>query len=887
MKYNSVKSRESRFSTALSYTLTKSEYYESIELYEPSDELRNAVILPDNWQYSIKAVWTGIVPPKDMNIVQGWKIHVSCLKTDANSILSIVSDYCFKNSLHFKFLSDYTIFQISNSKSWNRGASGKFITIYPNDFENFKIIINELSKIFGKKYVGPYILSDKRAPNCNIVFYRYGGFKLLSNSSDKTEAYIVNSDGTQYHDVRNAFYSTPPWVSEPFESKENENTQYIDNKFLITEALHFSNTGGIYLAEDLNENKEIVIKEARPYTAVDNFGNDAVYNLEKEFQILQLLELGGYTPKPISIFREWEHLFLCMEKIEGVTLLEYCAKNFLALKIKPGQNETINYYRNLIQIFINIIKAIHYIHDKEVIIGDLSHNNIFVNPETLNIKMIDFEGAKRINIDNDSNITTPGFVNQLRAENSSMQKVHDYNSLGLIFSASILPINSILEIKENFFEDAVKVTRANMFIPVKLTEIIADLMRQKNECDLDIYLKKLIDVLDDLEVEYRDYIKLKFTKFLISEDCTDVHKIINFNDSVANFQRPFRPYPVFAGEHEPLSIAFGGLGVVYAKYILYNKLSKSEESWLTSMLQSASGSHSLYTGLSGSTWALHDMGYRKEAENLFDKLITSPTLFQGLDVYSGASGSGLCALHLWKDSGNEKYLNHARRIGRVLEKLAIRNKNGISWWSDNDEIPIGYAHGASGISLFLLYLGICIDKKNYIELGFEALKHDLSYALDGYEPGIISYPESNIENSIVFPYWRWGSAGVGTTAIRYWAYTKDSELFQNIQNLVPDTQRWFSVCPGLSNGLAGLANFAIDIYQFTKDETALASAHRILASLEMYKIPKEKGLAFPGDFLFRICTDFATGSSGIALVLDRLKKSSKNFNFVCDSLLEV
>jgi serine/threonine protein kinase len=889
MKYNSANNRQSRFSTTLRYTFIESEYYVPFETYIPTKELRELVksLLPENWQFDIKAIWTEAIPPYDLEVVQGWKIHVSCIKKDAIEVLSTVVKYCASKGIRFKFLSDYKIFQLTNSKAWNRGGSGKFITIYPQTTEIFKSVIQNLSELLGQNYVGPYILSDKRSPTCPILYYRYGGFKLLVDSSITSNPYIVQPDGTQYLDTRGSSYVLPPWVEEVFNEEADEETHYLDKRFVITEALHFSNTGGVYLANDLNNDElEIVIKEARPHTCIDDFGADSVANLNKEYQILQLLESGSYTPRPFMLFHEWEHTFLAMEKIEGITLSVYVSGKSLALQIQENQNNAIQYYKNLIKIFINTLLAIKWIHEKGIIRGDISQNNIFINPDTLDIKIIDFEGAKRVGIDNDSKITTHGFTGELRKNSVTMEFFHDLNSIGLTFAALILPINNLVGIKPDYFNSAMKVVEKNMFIPNGLINIISDLIKQNFYSDEIInYINRLEKTSLDLQKEYEKYLHNKSKNIKSILMGFSVEDILAFNDSVVNFEKRSRPYPVFAGEHEPFSIAFGALGVLYTKYLVLNSINQKEENWILNNFDITSNNHGLYTGLSGASWALYEMGYHDISEKLFQKLLSSHTLFQNLDIYSGAAGTGLCALHLWEKTHNELYLNHAHRVGRVIKGLVYKNTNGISWFSEDEEIPVGYAHGGSGIALFLLYLGITVDDPSYVELGLAALQHDLSYGSDSYETGVISFPESSHSKSIVFPYWRWGSAGIGTTALRFWAHTQDSDLFKIIQNLIPDTQRWYSVSPGLNNGLAGLANFSIDVYQFTQDKSALEAAHKTLATLEMYKINKESGVAFPGDFLFRICTDFATGSSGVALVLDRLKKNRNNFNFTCDNIL--
>ena len=40
---------------------------------------------------------------------QGWKIHISCYYDNYQDILNIVSDYCFRNKITFKYINNTNI----------------------------------------------------------------------------------------------------------------------------------------------------------------------------------------------------------------------------------------------------------------------------------------------------------------------------------------------------------------------------------------------------------------------------------------------------------------------------------------------------------------------------------------------------------------------------------------------------------------------------------------------------------------------------------------------------------------------------------------------------------------------------------------------------------
>jgi hypothetical protein len=51
---------------------------------------------------------------------------------------------------------------------------------------------------------------------------------------------------------------------------------------------------------------------------------------------------------------------------------------------------------------------------------------------------------------------------------------------------------------------------------------------------------------------------------------------------------------------------------------------------------------------------------------------------------------------------------------------------------------------------------------------------------------------------------------------------------------------------------------------------ALDIARKVAAGIDLFRVNKPEGIAFPGDELVRLSCDFGTGSIGIAVFLNRL-----------------
>ena len=64
---------------------------------------------------------------------------------------------------------------------------------------------------------------------------------------------LISPEGEAIPDVRTPYFRSTSWVSDPFPGDEPEHRDLTlhNGKYLIKKALAFSNSGGVYLAEDL------------------------------------------------------------------------------------------------------------------------------------------------------------------------------------------------------------------------------------------------------------------------------------------------------------------------------------------------------------------------------------------------------------------------------------------------------------------------------------------------------------------------------------------------------------------------------------------------------------------------------------------------------------
>jgi hypothetical protein len=121
------------------------------------------------------------------------------------------------------------------------------------------------------------------------------------------------------------------------------------------------------------------------------------------------------------------------------------------------------------------------------------------------------------------------------------------------------------------------------------------------------------------------------------------------------------------------------------------------------------------------------------------------------------------------------------------------------------------------------------------------------------------------------PYWKYGSAGMVTALLRFFAVTGSEEYLDVLSRALRDVSRKYAIYPGRFFGLSGLGDCLLDVTDFSEEGTSAREAADMIADgLMLFATPRPSGIAFPGESLQRLSCDFGTGSAGVALFLHRL-----------------
>ena len=877
-----------RSSSNLIYRLLHKDYAESFSAYSPATEDFYDVVhsrLPEGWSIHRKDIWFHCSPSLPALPLQGWKIHVSSTLGKSREVLEKVISVLFKHSdVAFKFSLDRSLLSLLNSKSWPRGGSGKFITIYPPDNRRFIDLIEEIDQATAGM-PGPYILSDSRYKNSQVVFYRFGGIRPHTTLNARGEKIPVlkGPDGAVIPDQRLAYPVTPAWETPvlPVGSSEEGNGKaltLLHGRYTIEKAIAFSNAGGVYYARDNHIGRKVVIKEARPCVNATAENYDAVDLLKKEHRLLTVVADTGIAPQPLDLFQEWEHWFLVEEFIEGTAMSHHSAASNILLRTRMTERDCREWNAMFSKLCANLIRILKILHSRQIVFADLSPSNLIVFGNDHDLKIIDFEGAHQLGVDCALNIYTPGFVSQHRVAGGQARIEDDYYSAGAVLLAYLLPINGLLHLNPLARQQFLASIRADIHLPKSIADLINNLM----------------DQADTSSLEPMAAVEFQETSLPSTHDCdvkpsyacqSVVNDIVRHLNGVAEYHRNDRLYPADPGVFatNPLSLAYGAAGVSYALHRLTGAVPQAAIDWiLQHKITSTEYPSGLYIGMAGIAWSLLEMGVREPAEEILQSSFKHPLAYNTPDLFHGIAGWGMAGLRFFEATGNELYLEQAKEAGNSLLASCRKSEQGY-YWTESEERPLGLAHGSSGISLFLLYLYLATEEQRYFAAGLRALDFDLAAAVRTKDGGL-SWGKSVESPSPLYSYWRFGSAGIGMVTARYQRLIGSHRYHSILEQIFIDTDRKYAVFPGRFAGLAGLGEFLLDMHDLSGEQRFLNSAKKVAEGIMHFRVERN-GAAFPGELSSRLCCDYGTGSAGIALFLNRLLKNQKS-DFMLDSFFE-
>lgn len=289
----------------------------------------------------------------------------------------------------------------------------------------------------------------------------------------------------------------------------------------------------------------------------------------------------------------------------------------------------------------------------------------------------------------------------------------------------------------------------------------------------------------------------------------------------------------------------------------------------------------LYFGRAGTAWALYDaarhLGDEELAAGALRTALALPVRWPNPDVCHGAAGAGFAQLHLWRATGDERFLARAQSCADGLAEAVERDGDRVFWPVPDDFDSamagmrhFGFAHGVAGVGAFLLAAGTATGRADHVDLAVAAGDTLAAEAERGPWGARWRDSRDSAPGQGMLYHWCSGASGVGTFLIRLWQAHGDPRFRQLAEEAGAAVRhaRWVSPSAAC-HGLAGNGHFLLDLadavggpYRAWADDLAAALYARHGLADGRRVLPDESGA--------EVRADYQTGLSGCVDFLLRL-----------------
>jgi serine/threonine protein kinase len=821
----------------LAYCQADPVFFENPARIRDRDSLFAVPALPARWNRGDSDMWVVLRPPAVELPEQGWKIHVSSTPVDAQTVCERVLEFCFDSGIAVKYLRSRAAFELLNSKYADRGSSGKLLTIYPENSQQFSEILPRLAARL-RGFTGPYILTDLRFEQ-SPVYARYGAFRPMAYTAPNGDfVYAIRDpDGRLVPDDRSPSFTMPEWIEVPEVLRSSLAARDAagdeDFPFQIERPIHFSNAGGVYLAKGRDSGPYVVLREARPYAGLDADGVDAVERLGRERDVLRRLDGLQCVPRLIDYLTVWEHHFLVEEYIEGRTLMVEVFDRYPLVGPDPAADALAEYTRWANDLLAKVDHALMSVHSRGLRFADLHPGNIIVRPDG-SVALVDFELACDLADPRRPGLATPGFT----APAGLIGRAADHYVLNCLRQWVFLPISPLTD------RDPVKLA--------SLTEVISShfpvapgfasrMVRQfsvgRPALGADI-ARRPFDAPEPDWPGIRDSIAA----------------------GILSSATPDRTDRIFPGDPQQFvsggfTVAYGAAGVLWALQQVGCGVPAEHVDWLvTAARRSTEQRPGLLDGLHGVAMVLDALGRRDDALDLLGRARSRHDTLATPGIHSGHAGAGLSMLHFFTATDDEELRAGAVELGTTL----ARNLTDDSSRMFRPDGRVGLQHGLTGVGFFFLRLYEATGEQTYLDLAGIALRREVQRG-DFLPDGTFQLLEANRYHA----YLGTGSLGLALVVSQYQARRDEPAFAGVVDGARRACQASFIRHPFLFMGRAGIIA-GLELLGVPQDRPVVRDHIRRLG---WHALTHPGGLAFPGNQLLRLSMDLVTGSAGILAAL--------------------
>jgi tRNA A-37 threonylcarbamoyl transferase component Bud32 len=802
------------------------------------------------WRRFDRGGWHVCLPDGVELPMQGWKVHVSAGRADARQVLDRVRPYCAQAGIPFKFLRSARIHAIRNAKYADRVVSGKLITVYPVDERQLRTVLNDLSeRLVG--LAGPHVPGEVRFGE-RPLYVKFGGFveRMIIDEDGAAVPALERPDGKLVPEENRR---VPDWVPIPKFLKPYVDPPESDVRapYRMDSAHHMTNAGGVYLATRRSDGRQVVLKEARPYTGLDQDGVDAVTRLEREARTLTALAGVPGVPELYERFSAWGNEYMAMSAMPGVPLARWLARHNPLTQRDITKSERGRYVERALGVLSRVERILADIHRRGLVFGDLNDRNILVDEDD-SVSLVDFELTFPARDPHRPPGGTPGF----RAPNDRAGYEVDRYAFAVLRLWMFLPMTMVLDMEPDKLTDFVRHVRKRFDLPLgHLEEVLAELRPRSTRS------ARRRTALDQPDVNW-----------------TAVRRSIS--DAILASATPLRTDRLFPGDIQQFAtgatgFGHGAAGVLHALDVAGAGRFPTHEQWLLEAVRrDPPATAGFFTGAHGVAHVLENFGYQDAVDDLIERFDRQLPLITAHGLRNGLSGIALNLLHLAASRQDAGHLWHAMEIGdRLSGMLAKAPLPGPGLRG-----RAGLMHGWSGPALLFLRLFERTLDRGWLDQADLAIRRDLlecTRAPDG--------PRQVRDGARTLPYLEVGSAGIVLVLEELLAAWPGAPCAVKLPRLRRALLAEFVIQPGLMVGRAGLLGALASGHRRDPDPLLARAIAQHLEWMALHAVPYHGHIAFPGRHLLRLSMDVATGGAGVLLALASVMDGVQLLPFLTDN----
>ncbi len=812
--------------------------------------------VPEGWRAGRIGDWLALTPlgPEGDPLpgpTQGWKVHASATRANAERIASTVWDYCVPRGIPFKFLPGPHLLHLRNTKYAGRDGSGKFVTIYPADEDLLHQVLTELGVLL-EGCEGPYILTDLRWHD-GPLYVRYGAFarSFVVDERGSLVPAVRDGEGRLVPDRRAPSFQVPEWVRLPefleAQLAARNATTVADLPYRIEKALHFSNGGGVYVGTDTRDGRRVVLKEGRPHAGLAADGADAITRLERERSALEQVSGLGTVPEVRDWFTLGDHRFLVMDFVEGRPLNSFFAERHPLLTHDPDPEAVAAYTRWALRIHRAVEETVEAVHARGIVFNDLHIFNIMVAPDEESVSLVDFEAAAPAEERGRQVVAHPGFFAPPDRRGTDV----DRYALACLRLALFMPLTTLFVVDRGKAAHLAEVI-AGQFpdVPAEfLAEAVAEITRDVSAPGAG----RPAPSPPAAPVEPGDW----------------PHSRDSMVKAILASATPERDDRLFPGDITQFSdggglgLAHGAAGVLYALSQAGAERYEEGERWLLAHTDPVPVGTplGLYDGLAGVAHVLDLLGHRPRALDLIDLVLREKWHKLSSDLRGGLAGLGLVLDGLARTTGETEFAragpgrhgHPGEPPGRAApgpaeapRRAAARRERARAALPPavrGDRRPRAARRGRHGAAPGPGLLRRPAGRRPRGRRGLA--DHALPRGRQrGHRPGPRRLP------------------GARRRRERARTYADGHEDFEEARDrILTSAASRFYAQPGLFQGRAGM------VLHLARTGAPEARQREQIAGLGWYAMSYQGQLAFPGHQMMRLSMDLGTGTAGCLLAL--------------------